>query len=268
MLLNPGPETYIFLIYFGQFTLLSIVAVLLSKRYAFVFFVIFFFGMGDPIPEILHIWRASHAILIFLIGIILYFKSNKKIGRLIIYMSIGFHLSILLLVFAFELYFLLSLKIKYFLTVIVGAIIFYLVIGYFEIIMTRLFPFKADLFFIQLRYERNFTREIILISLLVASRFKKLSDISLFAIFLFVCYYIFESVHGGSARFMTRIAQLVNPVVSIVLFEVVIKQKKPIVLIVITLIFIRLLINPSIEMYALTIPEHRNLFHGIISALY
>lgn len=263
-----GSETFIFIVYLCQLTLLSVIAYLVSRRYAVIFIFIFFFGMGDPNPAILHLWRANHALLVFLIGILIYFERNQTIGRIIIFTSAGFHLSLLLFIFIFELYNFFQRRSGYFLTVVFGALIFYLAGTFLEIAMQNLFPGKADIFFQDFSEERNITLVFSLIALLVANYYSKLSPVTHFVIFLFVAYFILNITYRDATPFMSRLGQLTVPIVAIPLFEIVMKQRKVLIAFVISVLFLRALLKPDFQLYTIMIPEHRNPFYGVLNILF
>lgn len=262
------PDAFVFIIYFFQLSLLSMTAYIISKRYAAIFLCIFFFGVGDPNPSILHLWRANLGLFVFMLGILIYFKTNANLGRLLIYLSAGFHLSLFLYIVIFELYNLLHKRSGFFLTIILGALIFYLSSSFFMMALEKIFPAKAMLFFNYAGEGRNFTLEIVLVALLLFNFYFHLPIETRFATFLFLAFFIFDGVYSQSTGYMGRLGQLATPIVAIPVFEILMKQKKILVAFVISVLFLRTILKPGLEMYVSMIPEYKNPFYGIFNILF
>jgi len=266
------PRTFVFLIYLTQVTLLGITAYLVSRRYAIIFIFVFYFGLFDPNHQILHLWRVSFAFFIFLVGISIYFKGNKKIGRLLIYSASGFHVSIIVCIIIFELFVYLIKKRNFFQTIVVGAIIFAILTFFWKALIIYFSSKAAGIFFYSIESSLGVRRlilyGIVLIIMIYAHTKYKLSPISQFSSFLFIMYLILLFQLGLNNPIMTRLIQIMVPIVGIVFFEIVMKQSKGIIVFIIIILFLHVIISPSSEMFLQMIPEYKDPFYGIFNILY
>lgn len=271
-LFNPTPETFIFLIYLIQITLLSIAAYLVSKRYVLIFIFIFYFGLIDPNHQILHLWRASFSFFIFLIGILIYFKGNKKIGRILVYVAIGFHVSIIINVILFELFNILMKRKRFIITAVQGGIIVLIASLFFIFAMSELIPKAYYSFNYNIKAHIGMARiavyGVVLITLVLGNYYYRLSKVSQFSSFLFIMYLILLFQLGLNNPIMTRLLQIMVPIVGIVLFEIVMKQSKRIIVFIIIILYLHVITSPSSEMFLQMIPEYKNPFHGALNILY
>jgi len=267
-LFNPGTQTLIFILHLSQLTLLSLVAYLVSKRYTVIFLFIFFFGITDPSSNFMHIWRATLAQLVFMIGTLLYFKGNPKTGRIVILASLGFHVTLILYIYIFELYIFLSRKTSYFTTVVLGSLAFYSSLGFLRKALEYIWPDKAVMFFNNTGVSSiNPTEAFVLIVLFAGNYFYKLSPVARFSVFSFLAYFVLCQAYGESSDFSGRFNQMAWGLSAIPLFEIVMKQSKVIIAPVIILLFLRSMLEPASEYLRYTLPEYRELFYGVTNIL-
>ena len=268
-LLNPGTQTLIFIVYLGQLTLLSLAAYLVSRRYAVVFLFIFFFGITDPSPNFMHIWRATLGQLTFMIGILIYFKGNPKTGRIIILASLGFHITLILFVFIFELYIFVSRRASYFTTVVLGGLAFYLSLDILRSALEYIWPSRAAMFFNYAGESAvNLTEASVLIVLLAGNYFYKLSPVARFATFSFLAYFVVCQGYGDTSSMVGRFNQMAWGLAAIPLFEMVMKQPKALIAPVIGLLLVRAMLEPVTEFYMQTLPQYREPFYGVLNILF
>ena len=273
-LFNPEPMTFFFLIYLSQVTLLSIVAYLVSRRYAIIFIFVFYFGITNPNTQILHLWRASFAFLIFLIGIVKYFKGNKKTGRILVYLSFGFHVSILVNICIFEVYNFLKKRKKYGFvpTVALGAIIVWLTSSFFEMVALEIFPNLGHQFTYTINDHLGMARlvvyAVVLITLVAANYYYKLSAVGQFAAFCFSMYLIILLHFGLNNPIMTRLLTIMVPIVGIALFEIVMKQPRVLIVFIISFLYLHTIIQPVSDMLFQMLPEYRDPFYGVLNILF
>lgn len=271
-LLNPGTQTLLFIVYLGQLTLLSVAAYLVSRRYAVIFLFIFFFGISDPGTQIMHLWRASFGTLTFMIGILIYFQGNSRTGRIIVWASPGFHLTLLPFVFIFECYNFLKKRTGFFLTVVLGALAVYLFSGLLRTGFEYILPDKAAMFF-DYPFEpvdpqgKSFTDVAVLIVLLAGNYCFKLSPVARFATFSFSAFFVVAQEYADIITMMGRFGQIIFPITAIPLFEIVMKQSKALIAPVIGLLLVRAMIKPVTEFYSFVLPQHRELFYGVVNIL-
>lgn len=271
-LFNPGTQTLLFIVYLGQLTLLSVAAYLVSRRYAVIFLFIFFFGISDPGTQIMHLWRASFATLTFMIGTLIYFKENQKTGRIITLASLGFHLTLLPFVFTFEIYNFLKRRTGFFLTVVLGSLVFYLFSGLLRPGLEYILPTHAVMFFDSPFQPsdpqgKSFIDVAVLLVLLAGNYCFKLSPIARFATFSFTAYFVVAQEYVALSHFVGRFTQIIFPITAIPLFEIVMKQSKMIITVIIGLLFVRAMLKPVTEFYSFVLPQHRELFYGVANIL-
>ena len=267
-LLNPGEQALLFIVYFGQLTLLSVAAYLVSRRYAVVFLFVFFLGITDPSPNFMSIWRATFAQLIFMIGTLIYFKGNPKTGRIIILASPGFHLTLILFIFIFELYIFVSRRTSYFKTLAIGGLAFYLSLGILRSALEYIWPGKAAQFY---NYPEehwvNLTEAFVLIVLFVGNYFYKLSPVARFATFSFLAYFLICQGYADTSSFAGRFNQMAWGLAAIPLFEMVMKQPKVLIAPLISLLLVRTMLKPVTEYFMQTLPQYRDVFYGVLNIL-
>jgi len=268
-LLNPGIQTLLFILHLGQLTLLSLAAYLVSRRYAVFFLFIFFFGIPDPNTNFMTIWRATLAQLIFMIGTLIYFKGNPKTGRIVILASLGFHVTLMLFIFIFELYIFVRRRTSYFSTVVLCCLAFYLSLDTLRSALEYIWPSRAAMFFnFPEEYRVNLTEAFVVIVLLAGNYFHKLSPVARFATFSFLAYFVLCQGYGYTSSLTGRFNQIAWGLAAIPLFEMVMKLPKALIAPVIGFLLVRAMLKPVTEIYSSALPQHFEPFYGVLNIIF
>jgi len=101
---HAGDNTFIFTYYLLLFVCLFTCFVLMSEKYFTLFAIVYIFLTPASLDALFHIWRQELALLVYLMGISLYFVKNKKAGLLLVYISPFIHLSFLYFAILFLVY--------------------------------------------------------------------------------------------------------------------------------------------------------------------
>ena len=97
-------NTFVFLHYLLNFSVLFLAFRALSARYSIPFVFVFLFLVPISVDGLAHIFRQELSSFIFLVGVGLYLNTGQRLGKLFIYLSPLFHLSSLFWVASFILF--------------------------------------------------------------------------------------------------------------------------------------------------------------------
>ncbi|NQU86424.1 MAG: hypothetical protein HQ541_11740 [Mariniphaga sp.] len=183
-------------------------------------------------------------------------------------------MSILVNIGVFELYnYLKKRKINGFVpTVALGVIIVWLTIGFIEMVVIEIVPIIRTTYLYTIDAHLGMARlvvyAVVLITLVAVNYYNKLSAAGQFASFLFSIYLVILFQLGLNNPIMTRLLTIMVPIVGIALFEIVMKQPRGFIVLIIIFLFLHIIIQPVSEMYFQMLPKYRDPFSGVLNLLY
>jgi hypothetical protein len=185
-------------------------------------------------------------------------------------MSAGFHIGMLIFIFVFELYNILRRKSNYIQTVALGAFIFIITSSIGKIVVETLSPIIENVYFQTLDdpLKGISIQAFVVIGALAANYYYKLSAVSRFVTFSLSMYFIFSIQFSKYSVLLSRSNQICRSIAAIVIFEIVMKQPKVVIVFLIGLPVLRKFLLPESEMFALMIPKYRDLFYGVFYILF
>lgn len=262
-------STYVFMTYAAQLALLCTIAWKVSKPYALVFVFLFFFGIGDPHPSLLHLWRANIGMLVFLLGVVIFSEGRTRAGRVIMFAAMGFHISLVAFIAIFELYHALRKTSGFFVTVGLGALIVYLSANVIVIVIESTLPGIIISYFVGSEsFTRNATQMLVVIILLVANYVWDLSPASRFLTFMFAIHLVLQIVFNQYPPLITRLGQVAVPMIAVPIFEILSKQSRYVVAVALFALFLRGANRPPEEMYSRMLPAYKAPGHSMLRILF
>jgi hypothetical protein len=239
---NFSEKVFIFLNYFLLIYLLSLIGNLIEKRYLMIFIFIYFFSFGDSTTHLLHIWRAQFALSVFLIGVYIYYNKNMRIGGVIAFASIGFHIALSLFLFLFIMYELLrkirNKRIIFIVFISLGLIMGQLFINFYNTLLEGKFDPLLNDANKAVNKSPYYFLIIAIFSFYYNHKHKILSKAALFTSYCcltFAAFFLLCSVNG---LILYRYTSIGLPFMYVIIYEIAAKQKKTTIIILLCILFV------------------------------
>jgi hypothetical protein len=238
---NFSDKVFVFVNYFLIIYLLSVIGNLIEKRYILIFIFIYFFSVGDTTTHLMHIWRAQFALSVFVIGIYIYFNKNMRIGWVIAFASIGFHISLALFFLLFITHQLLrkinDKRILFIIFISIGLLMGQIFIKFFNILLEGKFnpllngvnnAAKSPYYFLI----------VAIFSFYYNHKYKILSKAAVFSSYCCLAFAAFFFLCSANGLFLYRYTSIALPLMLAIIYEIVAKQKTTTILILLCILFV------------------------------